>query len=88
MFKVKLRQEKNMDTSEYEIVFVDADKNVISAKRSVSKTVVGEETTVGVVLSSGIDFTTMKNCFMQIRVNGDLVDEISFKMNIAFYSDF
>ena len=88
VFKVKLRQEKNMDTSEYEIVFVDADKNVISAKRSVSKTVVGEETTVGVVLSSGIDFTTMKNCFMQIRVNGDLVDEISFKMNIAFYSDF
>ena len=88
VFKVELRQEIDTAEQEYSIVFVDSNKTPISNKRSIKKVPVGEKIVTGITLLSNIDFTTMKKCFMQIEVNGEVIAEIPFKMNIAFYSDF
>lgn len=88
VFKVELKQEINTVEDEYTIVFVDPNKAPISKKRSVKRAAVGEKTVIGITLLSNIDFTLMKNCFMQIETSGKVIGEIPFKMNIAFYSDF
>ena len=88
VFKVELRQEIDTAEQEYSIVFIDSNKTPISNKRSIKKVAVGEKIVTGITLLSNIDFTTMKKCFMQIEANGEIIAEIPFKMNIAFYSDF
>lgn len=88
VFKVELRQEIDAVEQEYGIVFVDSNKTPISNERVIKKVAVGEKIITGITLLPNIDFTTMKKCFMQIEANGEVIAEIPFRMNIAFYSDF
>ena len=88
MIKVTLAQTKEGVTGEHVSYFVSVDDEVISNRKKLMCDGVGRETTVGFVLDSGIDFTKMKRCFMRIESLGEIVQNIEFKMNIAFYSDF
>lgn len=88
VFKVVVKQETQFDSMEFVVHFVSEDKKVISNKKKLASGDVEEETTLGFVLDSGIDYTRMKKCFMEITAPDGGSQHIEFKMNIAFYSDF
>lgn len=67
--------------------FVSADGSIISNRKKIPTENCGD-ITVGFILNSGIDFTKMSKCYMQIETQDALVGKIDFKMNISFYSDF
>lgn len=88
VFKVEIKQDGSLNCNELDVVFVDVNKNNISHKRTIKNIAAGEKNTVGIMLLSNIDFTSMKVCFMTVIANGKTIAEIPFEMNISFYSDF
>lgn len=88
VFKVEIKQDGSLNCNELDVVFVDVNKNNISYKRTIKNIAAGEKNTVGIMLLSNIDFTSMKVCFMTVIANGKTIAEIPFEMNISFYSDF
>ena len=88
VFKVVVKQEAEFDAKEFVVSFALENGKVISNKKKLVSGDVGCETKLGFVLDSGIDYTQMKKCFMKIATSDDEVQNIEFKMNIAFYSDF
>ena len=88
VFKIVVRQEGNLNTHEYAVSFVSEDGGLISNKKKIIAGDIGTETTLGFVLDSGIDYTKMKKCFMDIETADSVIQKVEFKMNISFYSDF
>ena len=88
VFKVVVKQEGKLNAKEYAVSFVSEEDNVISNKKKIIAGDIGCETTLGFVLDSGIDYTKMKKCFMNIETADGVIQRVEFKMNISFYSDF
>ena len=88
VFKVSYRQLLPFSAENALCYFVAADGSLISNKRKLPNGEIGTEATVGFVLASGIDYTQMKSCVLRVEINDGVVNEIDFKMNISFYSDF
>ena len=88
VFKIALKQECSLDKKDFIAFFTDENGEIISNKKKIVTGNLGDETTLGFVLDSGIDYTKMKKCFMKITTEYDEIQTFEFKMNIAFYSDF
>lgn len=87
VFKVTMKITQAQEVENLVAYFVSADGDMISNRKKIPAENCGD-ITVGFVLNSGIDFTKMSKCYMQIEAQDTLVGKIDFKMNISFYSDF
>lgn len=88
VFKVILRPAEGAAYDVLTVYFVADSGETISNRKMVDLTVPDKDVTVGFILNSGIDFTTMKKCFMRFDFQGETLGDIPFKMNISFFSDF
>ena len=68
--------------------FITDSGEIISNRKMIQLTEPDKDVTVGFILNSGIDFTSMKKCFMRFDFQGETLGDIPFKMNISFFSDF
>ena len=68
--------------------FVTENGTIISNKKKLVNSGVGNQMTIGFILASGIDYTQIRSCFMRIESQSAVLGEIDFKMNISFYSEF
>lgn len=88
VFKLTLVQTEHLDIDSIKVCFVDNNGNAISNEKHVAIGEVNTETSLGFILKSGIDFTSMKECSMQFFTTQKIYEKIEFKMNISFFSDF
>ena len=86
VFKVTLKFVEEFKAESLIAYFVTNSGETISNKKKISVTT--DDITIGFVLNSGIDYTTMQECLMRFESQGDILWNIDFKMNISFYSDF
>ena len=88
VFKIIFKQLTDISEDTLTLYFTDSKGRVISNRKSYVVPDVGAETKVGFILKSGIDFTQMDSCTLAVEAEEDICQEIIFKMNISFYSDF
>ena len=88
VFKVQIRQVAQILAEDAVCYFIAENGTIISNKKKLANSGVGNEMTIGFILASGIDYTQMRSCFMRIESHGTVLGEIDFKMNISFYSEF
>lgn len=88
VFKIVFKQSTDLPEDTLTFYFTDTKGHVISNRKSYVVPDVGAETKVGFILKSGIDFTQMDSCTLVVEAEEDICQEIIFKMNISFYSDF
>lgn len=86
IFKVTLKFVEGFRAESLIAYFVTDSGETISNKKKILVTT--DDVTIGFVLNSGIDYTTMQQCLMRFESQGDVLPDIDFKMNISFYSDF
>lgn len=87
VFKVTLKALDGYKLDTITAYFVSKNGEIISNKKKVA-VVSSKEVTVGFVLNSGIDYTSMQECLMRFESAEEKLWDIGFKMNISFYSDF
>lgn len=88
VFKVILRPAEGTAYDALTAYFITDSGEIISNRKMIQLTEPDKDVTVGFILNSGIDFTSMKKCFMRFDFQGETLGDISFKMNISFFSDF
>ena len=88
VFKIVFKQSTDLPEDTLTLYFTDNKGHIISNRKSYVVPDVGAETKVGFILKSGIDFTQMDSCTLAVEAEEDICQEIIFKMNISFYSDF
>lgn len=88
VFKVQAKQIVQTLADDTICYFTSTNGTVISNKKTLINGALGNEMTIGFVLTSGVDFTQMSSCLMRIESQGVALGEIEFKMSISFYSDF
>lgn len=88
VFKVILRPTEGAAYDTLTAYFVSDSGEIISNRKMIHLTESDKNATVGFILNSGIDFTSMKKCFMRFDFQGETLGDIPFKMNISFFSDF
>lgn len=88
VFKVSLKPAAVNPPKNTVAYFTTDDGVVISNKKMIVLSDSDETVTVGFVLTSGIDYTSIKNCLMHFDANGEPLGDIKFKLNISFCSDF
>lgn len=88
VFKVILRPAEGAAYDALTAYFITDSGEIISNKKMIQLTEPDKDVTVGFILNSGIDFTSMKKCFMRFDFQGETLGDIPFKMNISFFSDF
>lgn len=88
VFKVILRPTEGAAYDTLTAYFVSDSGEIISNRKMIQLTEPDKDVTVGFILNSGIDFTSMKKCFMRFDFQGETLGDIPFKMNISFFSDF
>ena len=88
VFKVQARQVVQTLAEDAVCYFVTENGTIISNKKKLVNSGVGNQMTIGFILASGIDYTQIRSCFMRIESQSAVLGEIDFKMNISFYSEF
>ena len=88
VFKVILRPAEGTAYDALTAYFITDSGEIISNRKMIQLTEPDKDVTVGFILNSGIDFTSMKKCFMRFDFQGETLGDIPFKMNISFFSDF
>lgn len=88
VFKVTLTFVEECKSESLIAYFVTNAGETISNKKKVAAPSENMDITIGFVLKSGIDYTTMSECLMRFESQGEILGDIRFKMNISFYSDF
>lgn len=88
VFKVTLTFVEECKSESLIAYFVTNAGETISNKKKVAAPSENMDMTIGFVLKSGIDYTTMSECLMRFESQGEILGDIRFKMNISFYSDF
>lgn len=88
VFKVILRPAEGAAYDALTAYFITDSGEIISNRKMIQLTEPDKDVTVGFILNSGIDFTSMKKCFMRFDFQGETLGDIPFKMNISFFSDF
>ncbi len=88
VFKITIEQLSEVPEETLNLYFKDNNGRTISNSKSYIVPKTGEETKVGFILKSGIDFTQMNSCELIVESEGEVLEGIKFKMNISFYSDF
>lgn len=88
VFKVILRPAEGAAYDALTAYFIADSGEIISNRKMIQLTEPDKDVTVGFILNSGIDFTSMKKCFMRFDFQGETLGDIPFKMNISFFSDF
>lgn len=88
VFKISIKRPENVGGNDTVAFFVNGSDEIISNKKKIIFSDSEEGVSVGFILNSGIDYTSMKECFMRFESSGEKLGDIEFKMNISFYSDF
>ena len=86
-FKVSFVQKETLPEGEATAIFTDPQGNPISNRQRFPVGRDGQETVIGFVLVSGVDFTKIKSCDLLIQTEEREV-KIPFEMKISFFSDF
>lgn len=87
VFKTTLITVGNFDST-LTAYFVDEQGLAISNRKRVEGDPLCENITLGFILNSGTDYTSMKKCFLQFEEQEKVIGSLDFIMNIAFSSDF
>lgn len=88
VFKVTVRQKTVFPAEEVVCYFVTEAGAVMSNKKKLANGQEGQEAVMGFILVTGIDYTQIKKCRMQIESRGTTIGEMDFKVSIAFCPDF
>lgn len=88
VFKITVNAVGNVPADEVTACFVSEDGELISNRKKLTGLSVGENITIGFVLNSGVDYTTMKECFLRLDAQGEIIGTLAFRLNISFCSDF
>ena len=89
VFKVQIEIIKKIDNKDIVAFFVSDTQKIISNKKILSSQKLNENSlTVGFVLNSGVDYSSMEKCFLCFELEEERICSVDFKMNISFYSDF
>ncbi len=88
VFKVALLATGQTSLEGVTAYFVAPDGRQISNKKAFVQVTAEASATLGFILYSGVDYTVMKTCFLRLEKQGEAPDEIEFRMNISFCSDF
>ena len=88
VFKIEIRAICNLSLDEITACFVSKTGMPISNRKKLASLSDEENITLGFVLDSGVDYTTMKECFLRLDSQNRMLGDIAFRMNISFCSDF
>ena len=86
VFKIILKPGKDFSDDGLSVYFTDNRKTVISNRKKVIMSS-DDNISLGFVLNSGFDYTTLKKCFLCLEKQNEVIGQIEFKMNIAFSPD-
>lgn len=88
VFKITLHAVSDLSIDEITALFVSKAGMSISNRKKLTGLSGEENITLGFVLDSGVDYTTMKECFLRLDSQNGTLGDIAFRMNISFCSDF
>lgn len=88
VFKITMHAVADVPTDGVTAYFVSATGELISNRKKLSGLSGEGNITIGFVLNSGVDYTTMKECFLRLDAQDGTLGELAFRMNISFCSDF
>lgn len=87
VFKVEFHIHETMLEDLIVVYFVDDQGTIISNKKKIDASIGNDNIKLGFILNSGVNYSSMKRCFIQLESQNGLISRLDFKMNIAFSPD-